>query len=80
MSHSTPNDEACPVCGEPFERRLLVERGDDWGDLYPGSPLEFFRKFDRRCSADSDVAGEYEVGSDALVLYFHGSRTRLSLF
>jgi hypothetical protein len=80
MAHSTPDDGGCPVCGEPYERRLLVERGDDWGDLYPGSPLEFFRRFDRRCTADHDAERGVGVGGDALAVYLHGGRDRFTLF
>lgn len=78
MTHPTPDGEGCPVCGEPYERRLVVERGDDWADLYPGSPVEFFGTFDRRCSVD--VEAGVGVGSDALAVYLHGGRDRFALF
>ncbi|MFC6725924.1 hypothetical protein ACFQE1_16435 [Halobium palmae] len=79
MAHRTPDDEHCPVCGEPYERRLVIERGDDWGDIYPGSPIEFFRKFDRRCSAEGEVERDPGVAGDALAVYVHSRPEQVSL-
>jgi hypothetical protein len=71
----SPSDaDACPVCGEPYEQRIVVSRGDQWSDLYPGTPFSFFRKFRRRCAARQDVETEEMLTDDQRAVYFHGKQ------
>lgn len=80
MPFRTSDGDRCPVCGESYDRRVLIARGDGWDDLYPGSPLEFFRKFGRRCSADYDAEADASVGGDEVAVYFHGGGDRAEVF
>jgi len=64
----------CPVCGEPYAQRIVVERGDQWADLFPGTPLDFFRRYRRRCAAQHDVTVDRQRSEDQRVVYFHGDR------
>lgn len=76
MSSRSPDDADCPVCGQPYERRVVVARGDGWDDLYPGSPLAFFRKFRRRCTARRDVETGRTLSGDERAVYLHDAGTR----
>lgn len=82
MTPPTSNSDTtdCPVCGHPYDQRIVVERGDRWGDIYAGSPLSFFRKYRRRCSAQQDVEAEESVGDAEVVVYFHEGRQRMNVF
>lgn len=61
----------CPVCGREYDRRIIVERGDRWGDIYPGPPFSFFKKFRRRCTSIHDVETESKLTEDKRAVYFH---------
>lgn len=76
----TPDTTQCPVCGEPYGRRIVVERGDRWDDLFPGTALDFFRRFRRRCTARYDVETETELGDDERAVYFHGRERSATVF
>ncbi|MFC4549755.1 MULTISPECIES: hypothetical protein [Halorussus] len=65
------DDDACPVCGRPYDQRIVVERGDRWEDIYGGQPLSFFKKYRRRCSSHQDVERETTCGEGERVVYFH---------
>ncbi len=69
MNAQPPTD--CPVCGEPYAERVVIERGLRWGDLFPGSPLDYFERYRRRCAADYDVERDRTVGEGERVAYFH---------
>ncbi|WP_135667130.1 hypothetical protein [Halorhabdus rudnickae] len=74
MPSARSGSETCPICGEPYDRRIVVARGDQWSDLYPGTPLSFFRKYRRRCTAGEDVETGETLGEDQQAIYFHGKR------
>lgn len=76
MSPRPTDDADCPVCGRPYERRVVVARGDSWDDLYPGSPFAFFRKFRRRCTARVDAETDRTLPDDERAVYLHGAGTR----
>lgn len=77
---STSDTTDCPVCGQGYDQRIVVERGDRWGDIYAGAPLSFFRKYRRRCSAQYDVEREERVDSGSVVVYFHEGRQPMNIF
>lgn len=77
---STPDTTQCPVCGEPYATRIVVQRGDHWSDLFPGQPLAFFRRYRRRCTARYDVVAETRVAEDERVVYFHDPETSATVF
>lgn len=66
-----PDETPCPVCGEPYDQRIIVERGDRWPDVFGGTPLTFFEKYARRCSVGYDAERERSVGGGKQVVYFH---------
>ncbi|MFB6171767.1 MAG: hypothetical protein ABEJ23_04485 [Haloarculaceae archaeon] len=70
------DDRECPVCGQQYEERIVVERGDRWADLFPGTPLDFFQRYRRRCAAQVDVERETQRSDAERVVYFHGGRER----
>lgn len=72
----SPEETRCPVCGEAYEERIVVEQGDRWGDLFPGTPFDYFQKYRRRCAAQADAERGTEVTGDERVVYFHGGRGR----
>jgi hypothetical protein len=77
VSRSSSDDgPECPVCGEAYAQRVVVERGDRWADLFPGTPLDFFERYRRRCAADYDAESERERAEGERVVYFHGERSR----
>ncbi len=80
MSTRAPDEDACPVCGQAYDRRIVVERGDEWADLYPGSPFDFFNKYRRRCTADASLEPDANLGRDQRLVYFHGGRSGASFF
>lgn len=73
---SLPEETRCPVCGEQYAERIVVEQGDRWADLFPGTPLDFFRRYRRRCAAQVDVERGTQRTDDERVVYFHGGRDR----
>ncbi|WP_136687137.1 hypothetical protein [Halorhabdus amylolytica] len=74
MPPTRSDSETCPVCGEPYDQRIVVARGDQWGDLYAGPPLSFFRKYRRRCTAREDVETGETLAERERAVYFHGKR------
>jgi len=66
-----PDEHECPVCGQAYAERIVVERGDRWVDLFPGSPLDYFDRYQRRCTARYDAEAEAECGENERVVYFH---------
>lgn len=80
MTGSHSDDAPCPVCGQPYDQRIVVERGDRWGDLFAGSPLDYFSRYRRRCSDRRDVECDEVLGEDSRAVYFHGRVQRRSVF
>lgn len=80
MPGRTSDDSRCPVCGQAYDQRIVVERGDQWGDLFAGSPLDFFGRYRRRCSARADVERDVQLGDDQCAVYFHGRVQRRTVF
>lgn len=76
--HRTPDEDACPVCGEAYAERVVVERGDRWGDIYAGTPFSFFKRYRRRCTAQYDVGADEQLADGARAVYFHGAEGRSS--
>lgn len=72
MPGRTTDDASCPVCGEEYDQRLVVERGDRWADLFPGSPLDFFEEYRRRCAARYDAERGTTLSGGERAVYFHG--------
>lgn len=68
---SSTDDTQCPVCGEPYDQRVVVERGDRWSDLFPGTALDYFQRYRRRCSTQVDVEGETRLPGRQCAVYFH---------
>ncbi|MEF8773866.1 MAG: hypothetical protein V5A23_05410 [Halobacteriales archaeon] len=80
MSHGGPDDGAsCPVCGQPYDRQVVVERGDGWSDVFAGTPFSFFGRYARRCTSQQDVERDEQRPDSERVLYFHGGRRRASM-
>lgn len=75
---STTDDASCPVCDREYDDRIVVERGDRWGDLV-GTPFSFFKNYQRRCSARYDVEDDVTVGNGEYVVYLHEGRRRADL-
>jgi len=79
MSHRNADDDACPVCGQPYAERVVVERGDGWSDVFAGTPLSFFRSYARRCSSQQDAETGEQCSDRETVVYFHEGGQRVSL-
>lgn len=79
MAHRSVDDDACPVCGQAYAERVVVERGDTWSDVFAGAPLSFFRKYARRCTSQQDVETGHQRPERECVLYFHEGAQRVSL-
>lgn len=62
---------ACPVCSKEYDQRVVVERGDRWGDLYGGTLFSFFNRYHRRCSAGYDAETDTDLPERELAVYFH---------
>ncbi|WP_254536104.1 hypothetical protein [Halomarina litorea] len=77
---SAQQSDDCPVCGESYAERVVVERGLRWGDLFAGSPLDYFGRYRRRCTAGYDVERDRQVGEDERVAYFHAGEERPAVF
>jgi hypothetical protein len=80
MGARSPDAESCPVCGQEYDQRVVVERGDAWSDVFAGTPLSFFRRYQRRCSSQFDVETERERSGSECVVYFHEGHEGHSLF
>lgn len=76
MHSHTPDESLCPVCGQEYAEMVVLEPPLEWPDVYPGRAVEFFRRYNRRCSSQTDVDGEEEttVKRGAIAVYFHGGR------
>jgi len=70
--HSRDPDEAtCPVCGQPYDQRVVVERGDRWADVFGGPPFSVLSKYARRCASRMDAETERQRGEGEKVVYLH---------
>ena len=74
MSPSTSDGERCPVCTEPYDQRVVIARGDQWSDIYAGTPFSFVRKYRRRCATRKDVETGETLTEGRQAVYFHGKR------
>lgn len=71
MQSRDPDETACPVCGQPYDQRVVVERGDRWADVFGGPPFSTLSKYSRRCASRTDVEEERERGRSELAVYLH---------
>ena len=71
MGRRTPDDGRCPVCGQEYDQRIVVERGDTWSDVFAGTPLSFFRRYQRRCATQYDIEEDTTRSKSQRVVYFH---------
>jgi hypothetical protein len=72
MPARTSDAEECPVCGASYDQRVVVERGDRWRDIFPGSPLDVMSRYPRRCAALYDEEDERQLRDRERAVYFHG--------
>lgn len=72
--------DSCPVCGQEYDQRVIVARGDGWSDVFAGTPLSFFRRYQRRCSSQYDVETDSQRASSECAVYFHEGHDPVSLF
>lgn len=70
----------CPVCNREYDQRIVVERGDRWGDIFAGTPFSFFRRYHRRCTSRHDAEEETTLPDDQRAVYFHGGGGGLNVF
>lgn len=77
--HPTRSDDACPVCGEAYATMVVVSRGADWRDIFAGRPLEYYRRYARRCSSTHNVEADRPVGRGHVAVYFHDADGRVGL-
>ncbi|WP_227377373.1 hypothetical protein [Haladaptatus halobius] len=71
MSIHASDANECPACGTEYDQQIIVERGDRWDDLFPGSPLDFFIRYRRRCTAPYDVDADRQLPERERAIYFH---------
>ncbi|WP_458207779.1 hypothetical protein [Haladaptatus sp. NG-SE-30] len=71
MPDPATGTKECPVCGMEYDRQLIVERGDQWNDLFPGTPLDFFSRYQRRCAGRYDEQRDTTVPERKRAVYFH---------
>ncbi|USZ69882.1 hypothetical protein NGM10_15875 (plasmid) [Halorussus salilacus] len=74
MRSNTPEETPCPVCGEPYDERIVVERGDRWADAFGGPPLSVLAQYRRWCASERDAERETVRGEGERVVYFHDDR------
>jgi hypothetical protein len=79
MGRPTSDAERCPICGQAYDQRVVVQRGDGWSDVFAGTPLSFFKRYQRRCTARHDVEDDEDLPSDRRAVYFHEGRDGVSL-
>lgn len=79
MGRPTSDADRCPICGQSYDQRVVVQRGDGWSDVYAGTPLSFFRRYQRRCTSSQDVERDVQLPSDRRAVYFHEGRDGVSL-
>lgn len=71
MSTTTSGTQECPRCGRPYEQQIIVEQGMQWDDLFPGTPLDFFKRYHRRCTAQYDATDDSHLTERKRAIYFH---------
>lgn len=71
MSNTAPDVDECPQCGTPYEKRIIVEQGVRWRDLFPGTVFDFFTRYQRRCTAQYDVEDDTTLSQQKRAIYFH---------
>jgi len=79
MGRQTPDADRCPICGQPYDQRIVVQRGDGWSDVFAGTPLSFFKRYQRRCTSVRDVEEDVQLSGDKRAVYFHEGRDAVSL-
>ena len=73
--NNAPEPDTCPVCGQEYALKTVFSSGTHWKDVYQGTAYDFFTRYRRRCTANTDVENEDRViGRDEVVLYFHGDK------
>lgn len=71
MHAHDPDETPCPVCGQPYDQRVVVERGDRWADVFGGPPLSVLQQYQRQCASRQDVERETVRGDGERVVYLH---------
>ena len=73
MHSKAPGDDetTCPVCGRPYDQRIVIERGDHWADVFGGPPFTALQRYERRCTSRQDAERETVRSDDERVCYFH---------
>lgn len=79
MARGQSDADRCPICGQEYDQRVVVERGDGWSDVFAGTPLSFFKRYQRRCTSRHDVAEDAQLPSGKRAVYFHEGRDDVSL-
>lgn len=79
MGPRSTDEPTCPVCGQPFDQRVVVSRGDGWSDIFAGTPFSFFRRYQRRCTSRYDAVEDTDRRDGELAVYFHTGHERVSL-
>jgi rubredoxin len=79
MARGQPDDDRCPVCGQAYDELVVVERGDGWSDVFAGTPLSFFKRYQRRCTSVRDVERDRQLPGDRRAVYFHEGRDGVAL-
>ncbi|WP_231188048.1 hypothetical protein [Haladaptatus sp. DYF46] len=74
MHNSAPDQTECPQCGTPYDKLTIVEEGVRWRDLFPGTVFDFFKSYQRRCTARIDVENDSELPERKRAIYFHSDR------
>lgn len=71
MYSRSGDSSTCPICGTDYDQRIIIERGEQWSDLYPGTPFDFFTTYQRRCTAPYDSEQPSARATSKRVVYFH---------
>lgn len=71
MYSRSGDGSTCPICGTDYDQRIIIERGEQWSDLYPGTPFDFFTTYQRRCTAPYDAEQPSARATSKRVIYFH---------
>jgi hypothetical protein len=61
----------CPICGTDYDQRLIIERGEQWADLYPGTAFDLVSTYQRLCTAPHDAERPTARATAKRVVYFH---------
>lgn len=75
MPDATSSTNDCPLCGEPYDQQIVVEQGMRWEDLFPGTPLDFFKRYERRCTSRYDAEEDDQLPERKRAVYFHTGHT-----